>query len=393
MNEKMVEASYGKRVLSHLLDVVFALVVGLVLFFTLTSTFFLQAIGGYAYFDAAASFLEDTGLYTISRGSTGEATSYRLKTYEDGETKAYASYLDATRKFYTVFLPSDSRVDAVSKDGVSVPASEYYTDHYFNVTVMGFNEPASVDVTSESSRAGTNKYFMYALNDAKTAVDEAALPLLQSSYQAKVDENDADAITALTTYFYYADTSYSGLYPEAATLANEESYFTSKVKTYTLKYYSSFVLAMGPTLLIFFFVIPLCTGDDRTLGKLICKLAVVDKDGYRLKGSRIIWHPLLVTVETLLVLIYPTYLGFMAFALLSIIDYIFLVASKKRLSLHDSISRTRVADAKSSQIFASEADKEAYIVSHPDVVKGFLDGLEETKKDETEPEKKAQDPK
>lgn len=388
MNEKLKQAGYGKRTLSHLIDLTIVGVLGLILFSTVTSKYYEKAIGGYDDVDTAYRFLGDSGLFNTTE-KDGYVQGFAVKSYyatpEEAASAAassssgggavqsengYVLYLHDVYNYYRSFLPTNEHIDGISDSaGVTTKASEYYTVNYFNTKILKFLDPATVDVASEASRAGSNTYFMYAVKDGK--VDPDGMPVLKSDYQTKVDAKDQSTLTALNHYFFYAvsSNSYSGLFYDAAINALGQSYYTNHLTSYQVKTWSALAVAVAPLALVFFLIIPLCKRNDETVGKMIVGLAVVDENGYSVRGYKKVLHPVLVTFEVMTFLIYPTVIGIMVFMLLSLLDYMSSVISKNRLSFHEKIAHTKVIDAKASVWFASPEAEENYIATHPEVYK------------------------
>jgi len=88
---------------------------------------------------------------------------------------------------------------------------------------------------------------------------------------------------------------------------------------------------------------------------MITGLAVVDSNGARLRGWHKVFHPLLMSVEVLLALIYPLGIGLMVFLFVSVVDYTSSVVSKSHLSFHEKIARTLVIDFRASARLHSSA--------------------------------------
>jgi uncharacterized RDD family membrane protein YckC len=386
MNEKLVKASVGKRILSHLIDLACVTLPALLIFNFVTSNYYEKAIGAYRDMSNAYSFLGDSGLFNTTE-KDGYTEAYAVKSYyatidesknansSDGTVtvqteNGYALYLKDTYNYYRNFLPIDTRIDEISDStGAKKTASEYYTSEYFYTTIFKFKKAAEVDVASETSRAGTNQYFMYALKDG--AVDQNALPVLQTAIQEKVTAGDKTTLTNLKAYFYNEITSnsYSGIFYDAAANAIGQSYFTNSLASYNVKAWTALVVAVAPLILVFYLLIPLLKRNDETIGKMITGLAVVDEDGYSVKGAKKILHPVLMTFEVLLFLIYPLLIGIMVFMLISLLDYMSSIISKSGQSFHEKIAHTRVIDAKKSIWFASPEAEENYIATHPEVYK------------------------
>ena len=363
MNETPTLPGFGKRILSHTLDLFVVFLTGFLLFASVTSTLFFKAIGGASDGDKAFRFLGDSGLFSITEND-GFATGYAAKSYTEDVSSAtdsapaqtepgYVLYLHDCYQFYVSFLPSDSRVSPVTgSDGSLISAKDYYTPTYFYTSVMGLPDPATVTVSDEASRAGNNPYFMYALTPDNSAIDLTAEP---------VRRNDATiTLKNLKEYFYvYSETTGdSGLFVTAVNLTFADPYYSSNLLSMNLKLWASFALAVAPLIVLDFLVLPLVDKKGRTVGKMITGLAVVDSNGARLRGWHKVFHPLLMSVEVLLALIYPLGIGLMVFMFVSVVDYTSSVVSKSHLSFHEKIARTLVIDFRaSSKHRTSEAGK------------------------------------
>ena len=106
---------------------------------------------------------------------------------------------------------------------------------------------------------------------------------------------------------------------------------------------------------IFDLLIPACTANRRTIGKMIFKLDVIGKDGYQLKRINLIPRFLVyIFVEVIL--------GFASFGGLFLISYTVFLFSKNRRALHDFAAKSAVIDAKQSVYFLTKEEEE-YVLS------------------------------
>jgi len=378
MNETLALPGFGKRILSHTLDLFVVFLTGLLLYASVTSTFFLKAIGGVDDSERAYRFLGDSGLFSLEE-KDGIATAYAAKSYLPDSSAAsgsspaqtdrgYVLYLHDCYNFYVSFLGSDQRVSPVQSGDLLIPANEFYTADYFYTSIMGLPVPAAVTVTSEASRAGTNPYFMYALTEDSSALDLTAEPVLQSEIATKVAVGDAKTLSNLKEYFCLTtDISNSGLFVDAVNRALADPYFTSNAFSSALKVWAAYALAVAPLVILNFLVLPLVDKKGRTLGKMITGLAVVGADEAPLRGWPKVLHPLLMGAEVLVAVIYPLTIGLMAFLLVSLIDYTSAVVSKSHRSFHERIARTKVIDARASARSRVEAPKKPF--ETPDLLK------------------------
>jgi uncharacterized RDD family membrane protein YckC len=417
MNTHIKEAGFGKRLLSYFLDagmvlVCTGLLYGLVIRNTMLPSILEQEGLQDAFHFAAASSLEapyggdgeeitsltdddlvySVGLYSFDDDVSSTQTSY-----------GYELYFNKVWYYYTQFIPTNENavkmVNSVTDAGVTTTTDftqdDYYT--YVEVTLMGLpTNPTAITDVSEANIKGTNSYFKYALNTAGTAVDITKMPVLQSAIQTSLDSYTAysassedvsltddevtaatDYLSSLASYFYAYDSStyeYSGLYYDAVLNMKGEddsglqTYFSSNYDDdyYNIGLWSCYFVSFIPFQLLFLLIIPLVMKNGETLGKKICKLAVVTDQGYQLDVRGRILHPLCVTVLGGLISTPWLYLGFMGYILLALIDYMVLVMSKTHQSLHDKLAHTLVISSKESLWWKNDEEMRKYASEHPE---------------------------
>jgi uncharacterized RDD family membrane protein YckC len=119
------------------------------------------------------------------------------------------------------------------------------------------------------------------------------------------------------------------------------------------------------------FVVPLLLKNGQTLGKKIFGLGVMRQDGVKINGRVLFIRTILgkYTIETMvpmmiLMMIYLGTLGLegtLVILALLIAQVIMLIATQKRLVIHDALASTVVVDLGSQMIFDSPEAKVAYI--------------------------------
>ncbi|MEG2269883.1 MAG: RDD family protein [Bacilli bacterium] len=116
-----------------------------------------------------------------------------------------------------------------------------------------------------------------------------------------------------------------------------------------------------PTLLVGAFIIygliPICSPNGETVGKWICKIGVLTKDGYRLNKM---WY--ILRFLTLFVVEFALGIATMGGAFL--ISYMMFIFNKKRRCIHDFCSNSVVIDKTTSTWFISKAEQDSYYLSH-----------------------------
>jgi len=348
-------ASYMRASFAFLIDSVIAIGFMFLTYFLVGENFMFPQLGYQDQVDAYAQYSADSGLATLTYESDGatisgvETLSYDPTiALEDGTTAyGYKLYEKTVWDYYTVFLPN--RGDAVDE----VAAADYYTPEYVTKTVYGLNDDGT-----------GNDYYVPAPNGLG-GFDFTLQPVLNSTYQAYVDaENVEDGLRPLL-YSYRSSDSTEGLYIDAlANFKTQSGYLTPLNACNKIRYLAFIPAILGPSL-IFFFIIPIAVPNGKTLGKLILGLAVLGEDGYKARKLSIVMHYFIIMLVYEVLLLPDQIIGFPLFALLFLIDYIVLVLSKKHQSVHDMLSKTVVANSRTSVWFASQAAEEEYIASHP----------------------------
>ncbi len=112
------------------------------------------------------------------------------------------------------------------------------------------------------------------------------------------------------------------------------------------------LISLGFNLIVLHFIIPIILKNGQTIGKKAFSLAVVSKDGYRLKFWQHAIRFIAFGIETVFG-IYTLFVGYL-------IPYTFLLFTKKNQAPHDFAAQTMIADLKSSLIFVDEQEAQDY---------------------------------
>jgi hypothetical protein len=143
-----------------------------------------------------------------------------------------------------------------------------------------------------------------------------------------------------------------------------QTYYEEQLTRYSYALWGAEVLCFAPITLIFFLVLPLCLKDGQSLGKFLMKVKVVDSRGFNISTSQKIIRPIIVTVIHLLALIPNATLGIMIYLAIAITSFFMMSLGKKRMNLHERITKTIVVDKKASIIFKDEHEKSLYCEEH-----------------------------
>lgn len=348
-------ASYMKNAFSFLIDLAIAIGMMVLLFYTVGEQWIFKVQNLSSYQQSQYSYIMKSGLASAKLNDDGTYQAPEVTTYEPAqkykdangkEVYGFQMYADEVWNFYTAFLPSNG--DDVS----GAAASKFYTYTYCVESIYGI----------KSDGTG-NDYFTHAYQADGTTYAE---PVLKSDIQTKVDGGDTTTLETLNYFFYKSGTSgYTGYIADAINILTAQSQYKDPAAQVNRILYLSLVPSIAIPSLLFFFIIPICVPNGKTLGKLMLGVAVLGDDGYKAKKLYIILHYLIMLIELEVLLISSFALGITIMSLLFLIDFVVLVLSKKHQSLHDRLSKTIVIDSRKSVWFASpEAEKE-YVQSHP----------------------------
>lgn len=389
MNTHVKEAGFGKRLIAYLIDAASVIILTVILFNYVTSTYFFNAIGGGKAVEEMYQFATDSQLLEPTYGNDGKIASVNIYTFTDTigmsstpsiqKKTGYEEYYERAWYYFTSFIYQDHQtngrtVEMVNSDtygSKTFTADDYYT--YFERKVMLLPDPADVkDVTNESQLSGTESlYFKYALNDAGNAIDIHKMPVLLSS----VDPTKSATLTALNTYMYNSAGTNSnyGIYGTAvmdmtggSSSSSVQTYYSSRYSTQNKDIWLSALIVFAPLQLIFFFIIPLCRKKGETLGKMAMSIAVVKSDGFNVSWKEKLIRQFAVATLGMFVMLPWTYIGAMLYVLIAVIDYMVLVMSKTHQSLHDRLAKTMAVSKKESLFFDSEEAMMEYASTHGD---------------------------
>ena len=363
MNKFLAEPSPLKRIASYFVDLILVLTIGMLLFATLGEKVIGKALGADEASKNASDFAVASGLAYYGEEVGPSIYEYKASDNENGK-KGYEAYLDHVWYYYTEFLnvaknPNDKVVGRKRSDGKDFVSDDYY--RFFFERCMGF----------AGDSANSNPYFDYAREGENVLLHSK--PVLNSEYQAKVDSNDEEALTKLLKYFFNADSAdQTGLYFDAIkdmkgplyNKASVQTYYQEQATRYSMAAWGSEAITVMPIVLAFFLIIPLCRKDGESVGKLIFGIKVVGAEGFRINKFQRVMRPLLVTLLHLAALIPNVGIGLAIYFIGAIVSFLMMALGKKRMNIHERITRTIVVDKKHSIIFNSLHDKSLYMEKH-----------------------------
>lgn len=301
----------------------------------------------------AKSAKEEFLNYNIESGlfeKSDQKDEYHEKTFA-----SYKGYQDLFFSYYTDYLvnkcPEEHRVNY---NGQEV--------YWFNTHVLGQKDDRQLYTDD------TKKLDSLVVNIAPTLftykVDANNEPLYDEFAIPKYFNNDeSTALTeaqekTLQTYFYISDadnTSKQTCYYHLAAKDLAARPFVSKAYDtwYNHMYSYPIVACLGVSATIFFLIVPLCFKNGETLGKLMFKLCLANKLGYRY--SRIQLIPRFLLFVAVVVILYFVVgvnlisLGILTF--IALISYSLTIFTKDHKAIHDYVAGTLVVDKVQSEIY------------------------------------------
>lgn len=312
------KATLGKRVLAFLLDAVFSVLCMFALYYTVGLYAINPAMGYSANLEVYQEYAISSGLISATYDSSGKVST--LSQYLYSQEGGYAFFEDKVWNYYTDFLTKHG--DPVTVDGVSVPASEYYTASRCLTSIYGLDETG----------AG-NDYYTYGENKNVKPVYKLDM---------SVTENQSKVLT-----YYIDSSSSSGVYVNAVKDLQTQSGLNDPYLALVKARSVSFAVSISIPTLIFFMLLPMLLPKGKTLGKLILHLGVANKEQKPAKKINIFLHYLIITLIFLILAIPYQVICWPIAGFLALADFIALSVTRQQLSLHDKISRTTVVDYKS----------------------------------------------
>ena len=291
--------------------------------------------------------------YNIESGLFERSDSkdeYHEKTFD-----SFKGYQDLFFSYYTDYLvnkcPEEYRVNYNGQD-----------IYWFNVHVLGQKDDRGLyadDVKKLDPLVSViaPTLFTYKVDASNNPLyDEFALPrYLNNDETATLTEAQEKTLQA---YFYISDadnTNNQTCYYHLAVKDLVSRPFVSKAYDtwYAHSYSYPIVACLGVATFIFFLVVPLCFKNGETLGKLMFKLCLANKLGYRISKMQLIPR-FLLSMVVVVVLYFVVGLNLISLGILTFLalgSYSMAIFTKEHKALHDFVSGTLVVDKVHSEIF------------------------------------------
>ena len=364
--ESIVYASIGKRVGAALVDLGLSFVIYLILLFTLGTGVLYSSFGLKADSANQLSYATDSKIFEYSNDSkTGTqvvGTAFASAQSSLGVTTpaTYEIYYESLYYFYAEFLPNDSRISDNSKYSVS--------NFFYDVLGLpNYDEikNLSKDELTDAKLAGSSKYYRYSLNgDGLLPSDiSKASATLQDKYQnilSKGSDSDKDTLTSELNTYFYGDSS-SPIYCANNILISETYYKNinshAKMANWAMK-----LICFLPSSFIIFFLVPFCSKNGESFGKIIFKICLAKKDGYQVtfKEKGIRQGMMLVLGSLYVISPLSTSYAFMIMSGIYLLDYVIMAGSRvgNYRAIEDRIAGTIVVDKKVSRIYKNKEEEE-----------------------------------
>ena len=296
--------------------------------------------------EAFISYNIESGLFVESE----KKDEYVEKTFD-----SYLGYQDLFFSYYTDYLvnkcPEEYRLNY---NGQEV--------YWFNVHVLGQKDDRNLyasdlgklDVLVTSTAPTLFTYKVDA--DNKPLYDEFAIPRYLNNDPSK-ELSEAEQKT-LTAYFYISDKD---------NVNNQTCYYHLVIKDLTSRPFVSkaydtwydhtysypIVICLALSTTIFFLVVPLCFKNGETLGKLMFKLCLANKLGYRYSKIQLIPR-FLLSMAVILILYFFVGINLISLGIITFLalgSYTMTIFTKDHKALHDFVAGTIVVDKVHSEIF------------------------------------------
>ena len=260
------------------------------------------------------------GILSYSKNNLKEAEEK-----ENGEmVLGYQVLEEKVFSYYTEFMVKDNRVDIKLSD-----QTEAIKKRNREIYQLGDKE-------------NSNPYYRLQ-RDSLNQERNDLYPILKEEVKKKIDQGDTDRIHQLYVY-YLSENRKGGIYDRACLSLYQQTYRTERRKRIDeAAYYSR--LPYGIVFpFLFFLLLPLLSKEEKTIGKRMLHLSVLDeKSGEKAKKRRVFLHYAPSLLCWLRILALPYWYRKIVGLVLLLIDCLFRMISKKKQSLHDLLSSTYVA--------------------------------------------------
>ena len=347
MANKIVNAPIGKRALTAIFDLFFALLLGIGIY-SLSSVWISSTPEGIANKEDMISYQINSHLYY--KNNDGNVSFY-------DNLVSYDLYEERLVYYYTDFL----------KNGVPDQYKEDHDVYWYNVFILGLDDELhlysqeQLSTIKNPSKNGKTIWEYRIENNQKT-YQKPAIPV-ESLYNGSDRSKGLSETGKRVTLNFYYNPDQPNCYYNAADDLYHRPFYLSLVEAYEKRAtVYPLILAVPTSALVFYLLFPLVFRDGQTLGKKIMRLAVIRQDGYSSTRPQILLRQLPAILMVTIVFIFMPFTIAAAISLgFLILSYVLAIFTKDNRAAHDYIAYTRVVDDKESLFHKKGEDVEAPI--------------------------------
>ena len=139
-------------------------------------------------------------------------------------------------------------------------------------------------------------------------------------------------------------------YPAATDALSYDEVIITLANTLTFAQVIEMLVALTISVLVFLFIIPICTKKHQTLGMMMMKTAVVSRaTGFRCSKVQLL-------VRFLILYLFEAILSIFTVGIPVLVSFTMMVFGKENTSIHDHFSATLVVDASRTKIYKNERE-------------------------------------
>lgn len=344
----------GKAMLSFLIDLGLTVAFIAGFYYAIGRTLIMPAAGYDGTLNEWTSFVNRADLLDEKNSGSFQPRSYRDTESTKPEDYAYKKYVNLVWNYFM---------------GVVVDDADYRVDYEVSVVINNVTKthPAYTGTLSKTSQEYGKWVYQGFFGYDETLVNNDFVPSAEADFTSipVASKDEATYHNDLAVKMYDASSG-RGLYVNAINqLASQPRLSELQTKLSNANYLSKlpgYVIAP----LIFFFILPLCIPNGRTLGKLFLGTSVIAFSGLKAKKWAIALRQGIITVIWYALILPWSTFAFPLFGLLMLAGYMSRVLSKSNQALHDRIAGTLVVLNKDSVWFDSFEQRDQYAIEHPE---------------------------
>ena len=368
---RITGATVGRSTFSFLIDLGFTLGMMFILYYAIGRPLIMNQNDYYPAIDEQTSYVTSSRLLEVK-----DKGDFSYFAYEDTEATApedyaYKKYLGHMWDYFMVALPENSLINPNNK---------------VTSTISGEEIPGYEGTPDRNDQNYGKWVYRYYFGYVETATEHSFVPSIEGDFTSKpvAGKDETRYHYALKMELFDNGTSpFKGHYVDAVAHLSTQPKLAEYSNRIRLAQYAATIPSFVGAPIIFFFIIPLCIPNGRTLGKLFLGVAVIDFDGYKASRFQIIVRQAIITFLWLVLALPWQVVAMPLFTLLMLVDYMVRVLSKKGQAIHDMLMHTLSVDARKSVWFASEEEEKEFVEQHPHspVSKALKAQAEEEKQD------------